>query len=202
MSGKLRVAAGLTLVAFLVVWGWAPLVVQAQQDGIPPIRVSVGPYDVEVAVAQSSLSLGTAVLFVTVMDEATGEPVPDARVVLRIVHEDSGNEGWATAHNTIQFPERYDVQLNLDDPGTWRVTVEISSSLGNVGVEVAPLVVPKQQQFSSGTIVFAGVFAVIFAGVGYLWWSTQRERRTTGTPGWPTQGTGSEDGSGSVPPDD
>ena len=201
MSGKLRVAAGLTLVAFLAVWGWAPLAVQAQQSGIPPIRVSVGPYDVEVAVAQSSLSLGTAVLFVTVTDAATGEPGPDARVVLRIVHEDSSEEGWATAHNTIQFPERYDVQLNLDDPGTWRVTVEISSSLGNVGVEIAPLVVPAMQQFSAGTIVFAGVFAVIFAGVGYLWWSTKRQRRRSSTPGWPTEGTGSEGGPGSEPPD-
>jgi len=201
MSGKLRVAAGLTLVALLAFWVSGPLAVQAQQGGIPPIRVSVGPYDVEVAVAQSSLSLGAAVLFVTVTDAATGGPVPDARVVLRILHEDSDQEGWATAHNTTQFPERYDAQLNLDDSGIWRVTVEISSSLGNVGVEIAPLVVPAMQQFSAGTIVFAGVFAVIFAGVGYLWWSAKRQRRMRGTPGWPTEGTGSEGGPGSEPPD-
>ncbi len=194
-------AVSISLIALLAFWTWGPLVVQAQQGGIPPFRESVGPYDVEVLAAQSSLSLGTAVLFVTITDAATGGPVPDVRVVLRVQHEDSGREGWATAHNTPQFPERYDVQLNLDDSGTWRITVEISSSLGAVGVEVAVLEVSKMRRFSAGTIVFAGVFAVLFAGAGYLWWSTQRQRRKGSIPGSPTAGTGSEDGPGSRPLD-
>lgn len=201
MFGRPRLAAGVFLIVLLVFWAWGPLVAQAQQGGIPPFRESVGPYDVEVLAAQSSLSLGTAVLFVTVTDAATGGPVPDARVVLRVQHEDSGKEGWATAHNTTQFPERYDVQLNLEDPGTWRITVEITSSLGEVGAEVAALEVPEMQQFSAGTIVFAGVFAVLFAGAGYLWWSTQRQRRKSNIPGSPMEGTGSDDGPGSRPLD-
>ena len=201
MPGRSRCAAGVSIIALLAFWVWGPLVVQAQEGRIPPFRESVGPYDVEIAVAQSSLSLGTAVLFVTVTDAATGGPVPDARVVLRILHEDSGKEGWATAHNTTEAPERYDAQLNLDDSGTWRITVEITSSLGPAGVEVPPLEVPAMQQFSAGTIVFAGVFAVLFAGVGYLWWSTQRRRRRSSTPGWPTEGTEPESGPGSRPPD-
>ena len=174
-----------------------PFTALAQQGGIPPFRESVGPYDVEVVGAQSTLSLGTAVLFVTVTDAATGRSVPDARVVLRILHEASGKEGWATAHNTTQFPERYDTQLNLDDSGTWRITVEISSALGAVGVEIPPLEVPEMKQFSSGTIVFAVVFGVIIVAAVYLYWSHQRKRRKT--PHMPEQGTGPDSHPGSGP---
>ena len=185
--------------ALLTFWAWGPLVAQAQQGGIPPFRETVGPYDVEVAVAQSTLSLGTAVLFVTVTDAATGGPVPDARVVLRILHEDSGKEGWATAHNTIQFPERYDTQLNLDDSGTWRITVEISSDLGTVGVEIPPLEVAEMTRFSSGTIVFAVVFGLILATTVYLYWSYQRKRQRRLAPPAPEEDTGTNSDPGSGP---
>ena len=164
----------MAILAFLAL---GTFIVEAQEDGIQPFRQTAGPYQFEVIVVESTLSLGTVVIFVTVTEAATGEPVPDARVVLRTVHEPTDKEGTATAHNTPNNPELYDAQLNLNAPGKWKLTVEVTSSLGTVGVEIPPLEVPVMQQFSSGTVVFAVVFAVLFGGTGYLWWNYRRKRR-------------------------
>ena len=177
----------------------ATLVAQPEENGVQRFRQIVGPYDIKVALVQSSLSLGTTLVAVFVVEESTGEPVPDARVLLRTRHEDEDSEGRATAHNTPQEPERYDSQMTLDAPGSWLVTVEVSSALGTVAVEIPPLTVEKARQISGGTFVYIGVFLVIIAGAAYLWWSTRRRRQRSGPRGWPGDGAGTNDDSGSGP---
>ena len=197
IPARLTVVAGLVLTALLALAVSAPLSAQAQDGGVQSYEESAGPYQIGINVAQSTLSLGTVLIFVTVTELESGLHVPDARVVLRTLHEATGKEGSATAHNTPRLPERYDAQLNLYSPGTWRLTVEVSSSLGSVGVEVPPLEVPKMQQFSSGTIVFAAIFAAIIGVSAYLFWKYKRGRVRRGPPGRQEEQTGSNGPTGS-----
>ena len=190
IEARLKVVAVLGLIALLAVLASRPLSAQAQDSGVQSYEESAGPYQIGINVAQSTLSLGTVLIFVTVTELESGLHVPDARVVLRTLHEATGKEGSATAHNTPRLPERYDAQLNLYSPGTWRLTVEVNSSLGSVGVEVPPLEVPKMQQFSAGTIVFAVIFAVIIGGSLYLFWKYKRGRWRGGPPGGLEEQTG------------
>ncbi len=143
--------------------------------------------------------MGVTLIAVYVLEEATGQPIPDVRVLLRTRHEDADTQGRATAHNTPQEPERYDAQMTLDAPGSWRITVEVASALGTVAVEVPTLTVEKTRRISGGTFVFLGVFLVIIAGAAYLWWSTQRRRRRSGPTGWPGDGTSTTDDPGPGP---
>ena len=175
------------------------MVAQPEVNGVQRFRQITGPYDIKVAIVQSGLSLGTTLIAIYVIEEATGQPVPDARVLLRTKHEDRDTEGRATAHNTPQEPERYDAQMTLDAPGSWLVTVEIASALGNVALEVPPLNVEETRKISGGTFVFVGIFLVIIAGAVYLWWSTQRRQRRAGPSGWPQESAETKDDPGSGP---
>jgi len=168
------------IAGFLALTAWfAPATVEAQAQDAEVLRVRQvsGPYDVRAAVVQSGLSLGVTLFAITVVDAATGQPIPDARVMLSTLHEDGNSGGKATAHNTPQSPDRYDAQMDLDRSGIWRISVELESSLGHVAVELLQLEVAETRRITGGTFVFIGVFAVLIAGVVYLWWSVQRRRR-------------------------
>ena len=199
MSSRWAVAVALGLVALIALWWSGAFIAEAQEDGTTPFRELAGPYQIEVLVVESTLSLGAVLIFITVTEASTGQPVPDARVVLRTFHESTSKEGAATAHNTPQFPERYDVQLNLSSPGKWQITVEVSSALGAVGVELPAVEVPVMRQFSSGTIVFAVVFGLIIVTAIYLYWRYQRKRQRRQPPRWPEQGSDTDSHPGSGP---
>ena len=192
---------GAVLLVLLLSWSLTTPLVQAQEDGVQRFREVAGPYEIKVAIVQSNLSLGTTLLAVYVVDEATGQPVPDARVLLRTKHEDEETEGRATAHNTPREPERYDAQFTLDAPGTWQVTVDVDSSLGRVAVELPQLTVAETRKISGGTFVFLAIFLVLIGGAAYLWWSTQRRRRRLGPKDWSGDGADTTDdpSSGAVP---
>ena len=98
-------------------------------------------------------------------------------VVLLTRHAERGDEFRANALNSPVAPERYQARLSLDSPGTWLVSVEVTSSLGKIALEVGSLEVPATRRFSVGSIVFAGAFGVLILGGVYLWWSTRKLRR-------------------------
>ena len=198
-SLKKTAVAGVVLLALLLAWSLTTPTTQAQEDGVQRFREIAGPYEIKVAIVQSSLSLGTTLLAVYVVDQAKGQPIPDVRVLLHTKHEDGAAEGKVTAHNTPNEPERYDAQFTLDAPGIWQVTVEVDSSLGRVAVEIPPLTVAEARRISAGTFVFIVIFLVIIAGAVYLWWSTKRQRRRSGPRGWPGDGAGTKDDPGSGP---
>ena len=190
----------MVLLVLLLSWSLTTPLVQAQEDGVQRFREVAGPYELKVAIVQSGLSLGTTLLAIYVVDEATGQAVPDARVLLRTKHEDEESEGRATAHNTPGEPERYDAQITLDAPGTWQVTVEVDSSLGRVAVDLPQLTVAEARKISGGTFVFLAIFLVLIGGAAYLWWNTQRRRRV-GPKDWSGDGADTTDdpSSGAVP---
>lgn len=175
------VAAGV----IMIVLGMGPALASAQGQASEVQRFQnvAGPYKISAAVVQSGLSLGTTLFAITVVDAATGLPIPDARVSLLIEHDDSGQTGKGTAHNTPGNPDRYDAQMNLGSPGLWRITIDVDSSKGRVAVEMMQLTVPGTRRITGGTYVFIGVFAVIIGGAAYLWWSTHRHRSRNQGPG-------------------
>ena len=168
-----------------VLIGMRPTLAAAQAQGseVQRFQQVAGPYEISAAVVQSGLSLGLTLFAITVLDEATGLGIPDAKVFVISMHDESGHGGKGTALSTLDDPSRYDAKMNLDSPGLWRITVDVESSKGRVDVEIMQLVVPESRRITGGTYVFIGVFGVIIAGVAYVCWSAQRQRRRSSNQG-------------------
>jgi hypothetical protein len=155
----------------------SPSTALAQQTGGQPYHVEAGPYQIDVVASASNLSVGTVQYLVRVFDSQTGEPVPDARVLIRARHIDSGEAGWANALNTPVSPAEYTARIELGGPGVWAMSVDVSSALGRVEVDVPPQTVPVPRQSTAGGLVFVGVFIVLIAGGSYLTWTIRRTQQ-------------------------
>jgi hypothetical protein len=157
----------------------------AQQTEAQPYHVEAGPYQIDVVASASNLSLGSVQYLVRVYDAQTGQPMYDARVLIRARHIDIDEEGWANALNTPVSPAEYTARVELDSPGVWAISVDVSSDLGRVEVEVPPQTVPAPSQSTAGGLVFIGVFVVLIAGGAYLTWTIRRtqQRREVSSAG-------------------
>lgn len=151
---------------------------EAQQTGARPYYVEAGGYHIGVLSKPSGLSLGTIDYIVTLNDPQTAAPISDARVLIRAVKaEGEGQEGWANALNTPGYPDRYTARVELDEPGVWKMGVEVSGELGHVQVEAPSQVVPKPREAQSGGLVFIGAFAAIGLGAAYVIWTIRRAQK-------------------------
>lgn len=135
----------------------------------------VGAHDIRVIPVNLNLGAGSAQYAVVVTDPETGEPVPDARVVLVASNQEESNPGWAIATNTPVDPQLYSVNLKLDSTGAWEISADVSSSLGADLVDVTTLEVPSVNRLTQGSWVFLGVFVAIMGGIAYVWWSARRD---------------------------
>ena len=165
--------------ALLGLWMLATLLlsaasVSAQETARDEVHY-VGAHDIRVVPSNLNLGAGSAQFSVIVTDPATGDPVPDAYVVLVTSQEEEGNPGWAIATNTPGDPQQYNVHLRLDSTGEWHIKADVSSSLGADLVEVTTLEVPSVNRLTQGTWVYVGVFLAILGGIAYVWWSARRE---------------------------
>ena len=156
----------------------SPNPTEAQQTGARPYYVEAGGYHIGVLSKPSGLSLGTIDYIITLNDPQTTAPIPDARVLIRAVKADGqGHKGWANALNTPGNPDRYTARVELDEPGVWKMEVEISGELGHVQVEAPSQVVPKPREAQSGGLVFIGAFAAIGLGAAYVIWTIRRTQK-------------------------
>ena len=177
MQFKRELAAVMALLLLALMVGILADPVQAQESGTNEVQVRAGPYDITVVSSLSNLSLGQARFFITVLDVSTGKPVTDARVLVRLKGSLNDTQGWATALYVPSLPEHYEARIVLDAPGTWKVAVEVTSSLGTEEIVASTLEVPTTRSYTSGSIVFAGVFVLLLLGAGYVWWSARRAQR-------------------------
>ena len=178
--GRSKLLAALMASGWLLLlayWALLPALARAQDTSVQRYQETAGAYEISMAIVQSSLSLGTTLLAITVVEFSNGQPVPDATVLLKSKHAAGDGEITSIALNAPNNPDRYDAVVDLDSPGTWLMSVEVDSALGRVSVEMAQLEVPESRKITAGTFVFIGVFAVLLSGVAYVWWSTQRDRR-------------------------
>ena len=192
--------AGLMLVVLGTVLGQDPVSAQSERPVV--VHYLAGPYEIGVLTERSNLSIGRAVFTITVRDAQSGEPVGDARVVIRTSHKVEGTEGWASAFNSPNAPETYHAQVILEEPGIWDALIEIDSPLGTGNASVGSLQVPNSRTYSSGSYVFLGVFAVLILGGGYLWWTTSRNqlrRALAEAGGSDTEDSPQGPGSGATP---
>ena len=90
----------------------------------------VGAHEIRVIPSNLNLGAGSAQFSVIVTDPLTGEPVPDAYVVLVTSNDEDSNPGWAIATNTPVDPEQYNVHLKLDSTGEWDIKVDVPPLLG------------------------------------------------------------------------
>ena len=150
--------------------------VAAQEGSREELRF-VGDHDILVVPVNLNLGAGAAQYSVIVTHPETGEPVPDAKVVLVTSHTEESNPGWAIATNSPAQPDQYDVHLKLDSTGEWAISVDVSSSLGADFVDVTTLEVPSVNRLTQGTWVFVGVFLAILGGIAYVWISARRDYR-------------------------
>ena len=156
----------------------SPSSTEAQQTGARPYYVEAGGYHIGVLSKPSGLSLGTIDYIVTLNDPQTAAPIADARVLIRAVKaEGKRQEGWANALNTPSNADRYTARVELDEPGVWKMGVEVSGELGHVQVEAPSQVVPKPRQAQSGGLVFIGAFAAIGLGTAYVIWTIRRTQK-------------------------
>ena len=169
----------------LVAEGFFPPAALAQRGSPEPYQVEAGPFQLVINTDPSSLSLGTVRFDVTVSSSESADPVPNAKVVIRARHETEGTEGWANALNTPSNPERYEAQMELGGPGTWLMSIDVTSSLGRVEVPIPSISVPEPRQTTAGALVFVGVLVILILGGVYLTWTirrSQQRRRTTDVP--------------------
>ncbi len=140
-------------------------------------RLTVGGYMLVVEAEASNLSLGTALVSVAVLEEATGTPVPEARVVIHTERQATGETGWATALSVPERPEIYRARMKLDLPGSWLVTVEVDGPLGRADALVGAITIPEPRQYWAGSLVFAGMSALLLCGLLYVLWEIRRAQR-------------------------
>lgn len=149
----------------------------AQQTGARPYHVQAGPFAIGVFSNPSKLSLGTVDYIITLADPATAEPVGDAQVLIKGTPAEGGQGGQAIALNTPKSPGRYTARVQLDGPGVWKMSVEVSNPQGHVEIEAPSQVVPTPRQSRAGGLVFFGAFAAIGLGVGYITWKVRRAQK-------------------------
>ncbi len=178
----LRRAVLLACLGLFLVLASAPGLADAQQTGAKPYRAQAGPYLIGVYSNASTLSLGTVDYVVTVDEPDSMTPIDDARVLIHANHAEQGDRGQAIALNTPDHPNSYTARVELDRPGVWEMSVEVSSGRGRVQIGTASHTVPHPRQSTAGGLVFVGVFAVLMLGVLYVIWSARRAQRQRRLP--------------------
>lgn len=182
---SLAVAMLLWMALWLLVWpgsgaaglGTPPRPALAQGPPPQPEPVTAGPYALRVERTQSNLTIGFVQFSLYLTEAASGQPVPDAQVILISRHIEEDNDGWSVAVNTPQRPERYDARMNLEATGEWEIRARVQSDLGLAEAVIDHITVPTVALRSSGSFVFFGAFALILGGVVYLIWSVRRNNR-------------------------
>ena len=165
---------GLLSVLLAVFLGGLPGAALAQEDSVQEFQVQAGAYRITGIADPSRLSLGTVLYTITVVNSENAQPVSDAKVTIYTRHEVEDIVGWAAALNRPSNPGTYEATVQLEDAGIWHTSVEVSSSLGRVEVEVPPLTILQPRQTRSGSLVFLGAFLAILLGVAYLVWSSRK----------------------------
>lgn len=173
----LLLALSLGLAAVMLASFLIPGQVAAQDERPVIVHYLAGPYEVGVLTQRSKLAVGKALFTIHVREAQSGDPVRDAKVMVRTRHQVDGTEGWSFAFNTPKVPEAYRAQISLDAPGIWEAMVEIEGPLGTSLTSVGSLHVPNPRTYSSGSLVFVGVFIILLLGAGYLWRTTTRNAR-------------------------
>jgi hypothetical protein len=117
----------------------------------------VGPYKVQVGIFPGQPRVGNLHLSIKVED-ASGEQVLTGATVFTSLTGPPGatSVGLVPATNTPQDPQTYDVDMPLDMIGSWILTLETDSELGQASLDV-PLEVVEPEGFDLILLLAGGV---------------------------------------------
>ena len=173
----LSLTAGMLLLA-----GSLPALVLAKGTTQAQEPERAGPYLVSVSPSQFRTSIGQQLVAVTLLDATTGGPVTGASVTIRTVNETTGAPGWANALSTPSEPRQFTAILRLNSPGRWRLSLDISSPLGEAMVDLPSTDVVGPSSSLAGYLVYALVLSAILLGGVYIWRKTKRVAKGMADP--------------------
>ena len=150
------------LLAVVLLCGFSMNSAQANGGTRPVVQnARVGPYELQVGIFPGRPKVGNLHLSILVKDAESESLVTDATVMVAA----RGPEGAADvspvqATNTPQRPQFYDVDIRLDMEGSWTLTLEADSHLGQASLDV-PLEVTASADLSLVLPLLAGGLAVL-----------------------------------------
>ena len=120
-------------------------------------NATVGPYKMQVGIFPGQPRVGNLHLSIRVED-ASGEQVLTGATVYASLAGPPGatSVGLVPAVNTPQNPQTYDVDMPLDMIGSWTLTLETDSELGQASLDV-PLEVVEPEGFDLILLLAGGV---------------------------------------------
>ncbi len=102
--------------------------------------------------------------------------VKDATVKVRSSKINSNETGWAYALNTPSAKHLYSTILSLPLNGSWNLSIQIMSSLGEKTYAVDEITIKKETRSALGGWIFMGAHLFIVGGGFVLWKQSRRIR--------------------------
>ena len=134
----------------------------------------VGPYKFRLGILPSSPKVGNLHLSVLIQAAESDDVIQDGQIVVHATGPEPGMfAGPVHAKNTPLNPQLFDADINLTALGSWVMTLETISNLGE-----SSLVVPLQVTKPDGlNLLVVLVFVVFILAVASLWWSQKKRRK-------------------------
>lgn len=136
--------------------------------------VKEGPYIFRVGILPGSPKVGNLHLSVLIQSADGGDIIDDARMTIQATGpEPEMTAGPVQATNTPLNPQVFDANITLTALGTWSMTLETASELGE-----ATLVVPLQVTEAEGfNLLIVVVIVVVVLAIAALVWSQMKQRK-------------------------
>lgn len=136
--------------------------------------VKEGPYIFRVGVLPGSPKVGNLHLSVLIQAADSDEIIEDGRMTIQATGPEPGmTAGPVQATNAPLNPQVFDADLTMTALGTWTMSLETVSELGE-----ATLVVPLQVTEAGGfNLLIVVVIAVVVLAIAALVWSQMKQRK-------------------------
>ena len=139
--------------------------------------VKEGPYLFRVGILPGSPKVGNLHLSVLIQSADGDEVINDARMIIQATGPEPGmTAGPVQATNTPLNPQVFDADITLTALGTWSMTLETVSELGEATL-VVPLQVTESGGFNLLIVVVIFVLVVVIGAIGLS--KMQRKRQST-----------------------
>jgi hypothetical protein len=124
----MRPVVGIVILEWLLLGNWCP---SASADG-GSLRLSAkkGGYQISVFSAPTPFRAGPVDISVLVQDSLTGEPIPGARVTIRVTKDDQPAWEYRATKEAATNKLFRAVQFVLPEPGNWDMQVKIEGPHG------------------------------------------------------------------------
>ena len=150
---------------------------QASANGATRLVVNdekIGPYLFRVGILPGSPKVGNLHLSVRIQAAEGERIIEDSQIIIRATGpEPEMIAGPVRATNTLLNPQVFDADITLTSLGSWTMTLETVSELGE-----ATLVVPLQVTEAGGfNLLIVVVIVVVVLAIAALGWSQMKQRK-------------------------